>query len=247
MEKHSKAVHVTASTGMACLQFKKGHTIHSWSGYRDGHVPIANLLPEIKNSNNYSISRNWILNAEVLVIDEVGLLSAKVIEEVELICRHLKGNDKVFSGLQVIAAGSFVQLPPVPSLDDQGKYAFETDIFKKIFPHRIILRQVYRQKQYDLIQSINELCEGHPTKTTHELMQSLKRPLHDMTDAIHIFGTNFEVDFFNAMTLKSVNYPEKTFLAKDFGDTTKLRKCVVPKSLVLKQSNSGVQSGQWIG
>ena len=207
---------------MARLQFKNGHTIHSWSGYGDGHVPIANLLPEIKHSNSYTTTRNWIMNAEVLIINEIGLLSAKVIEEVELICRHLKGNDKIFGGLQVIAAGSFVQLPPVPSLHDNAKYAFESNIFTKIFPHRIMLHQVHRQNQHDLVQSINELCEGKPSKKTHDLMQSLKRPLQHTLDALYIFGTNFEVDFFNAMTLKSVPYPEMTFLAKDYGDVTKL-------------------------
>ena len=176
------------------------------------------------------------MNAEVLIIDEIGLLSAKVIEEVELICRHLKGNDKIFGGLQVIAAGSFVQLPPVPSLHDNAKYAFESNIFMKIFPHRIMLHQVHRQNQHDLVQSINELCEDKPSKKTHDLMQSLKRPLQHTLDALYIFRTNFEVDFFNAMTLKSVPYPEMTFLAKDYGDVTKLRKCVVPKTLVLKLS-----------
>ena len=71
MERQSKRVHVTVSTGMARLQFKNGHTIHSWSGYGDGHVPIANLLPEIKHSNSYTTTRNWIMNAEVLIIDEL--------------------------------------------------------------------------------------------------------------------------------------------------------------------------------
>ena len=93
-------MHVTASTGMSRLQFKEAHTIHSWSGYGDGHVPIDLLLPEIKISNTYLRSRNKILDAEVLVIDEIGMLSAKVIESVEKICRFIRNNDQIFGGLK---------------------------------------------------------------------------------------------------------------------------------------------------
>ena len=39
-----KNVHVTATTGMAGLQFVNAKTIHSWSGYGDGHKDINHLV-----------------------------------------------------------------------------------------------------------------------------------------------------------------------------------------------------------
>ena len=219
---------------MSRLQFKEGHTIHSWSGYGDGHIPLDILLSEIKISNNYLRSRNKILDAEVLLIDEIGMLSAKVIEHVERICRYIRNNDQIFGGLQVIAAGSFLQLPPVPSLHDQGNYAFESKMFSRIFPHKINLQAVHRQQQFDFVQSINELCDGTPSKRTHDLMISLKRPIANAVNPVYIFGTNFEVDFFNSMTLAQLPGVEHVFDAKDTGDKHTLRKCTVPKHLVLK-------------
>ena len=219
---------------MSRLQFTDGHTIHSWSGYGDGHIPIETLLPEIKISNNYMSSRNKILDAEVLIIDEIGMLSSKVIEHVEKICRYIRSTDQIFGGLQVIGAGSFVQLPPVPSLHDEGNYAFQSKMFQKIFPHKINLHTVHRQHQFDFVQSINELCDGMPSKRTHDLMISLKRPIVNSVNPVYIFGTNFEVDFFNSMTLAQLPGVEQSFDAKDTGDKHTLRKCTAPKHLLLK-------------
>ena len=77
---------------MARLQFAKGETIHHWSGYGDGHVDIQILTERILTSASYGhICRN-ILECEVLVINKIGMLSAKTLESVELICRSVKGN-----------------------------------------------------------------------------------------------------------------------------------------------------------
>ena len=150
------------------------------------------------------------------------------------ICRFIRNNDQVFGGLQVIAAGSFVQLPPVLSVHDDGKYAFQSPILQRIFPHKINLKAVHRQHQFQLVQGINELCEGIPSKTTEDLMRSLKRPIVNSVNPVYIFGTNFEVDFFNPMTLAQLPGDEHVFDAKDNGNTHAIRKCPAPKQLVLK-------------
>ena len=43
----NKQVSVTATTGMACLQYENAMTIHHWSGYGDGHVNINKLIDQI--------------------------------------------------------------------------------------------------------------------------------------------------------------------------------------------------------
>ena len=95
------------------------------------------------------------------------MLSCKTLEAVELICRSVKGNNLTFGGIQVIAAGSFFQLPPVPSLTDEGLYAFQSENFRKIFPLHFKLESVLRQTEPDLIKAINELCDGMPSKETN--------------------------------------------------------------------------------
>ena len=107
---------MTASTGMAALQFKDGMTVNHWCGLGGGHMDINKLVEQILISLAYSYVCKNIMECESLIIDEIGMISATTLEYVELICRSVKGNNLLFGGIQIIAAGSFVQLPPVPNV-----------------------------------------------------------------------------------------------------------------------------------
>ena len=127
----SKHVAITATTGMACLQYKNACTIHHWSGWSEGHMKMDVLIEMIQTSPLYDKVRNNILKADVLIIDEIGLMSCKTFEGIELICGTIRRSDVVFGGLQVIAAGSFFQLPPVPSTSDPALFAVQSHMFTK--------------------------------------------------------------------------------------------------------------------
>ena len=89
------------------------------------------------------------MKCEVLIIDEISLLSAKAFDAIEKICRSIKNNGLIFGGIQVLAAGSFVQLPPVPSVLDSVLFAFQSDMFARMFPHKINLKTVVHQDEVD--------------------------------------------------------------------------------------------------
>ena len=231
-----KYIAVTASTGIARLHFADGLTLHDWSGYGDGHMDINHLIQEMTVSAIYKEKKSEIEKCEVLIIDEIGMISAKMFSEVELICRTLRKSQSIFGGLQIIAAGSFVQLPPVPSVNDPGAYTFESPCFRTVFPHRIHLNTVHRQKDLDLVHAINELCKGHPSERTHKLMQSLKRPITVQDDTVFIFGTNYDVDFYNHMKLQEVNEPEVLFTADDVGEHINYKNSSAHKYVALKRT-----------
>ena len=162
-------MHITASTGIARLHFSGGQTLHHWSSYGDGHLNVNTLIQEVMHSTSYERSRINIKEADTLIIDEIGMISAKMFSEVELLCRTVKQNNLLFGGIQVIGCGSFYQLPPVPSSGDPGKFAFESEAFNQVFPHKIIFQSVHRQKELDFIRAINKLCEGNPSPRTDQL------------------------------------------------------------------------------
>ena len=172
---------------MARLQFANGMTIHHWSGYGDGHNDVHQLVEQILTNPSCVATKHRILECECLIIDKIGLLSAKAFDKIEFICRNVCKNDKIFGGIHVIAAGSFVQLPPVPSLFDPGKYAFESDMFTKVFPHKIHLDTVMHQDQQDLINAINELCLGEPTDYTIAMLRSLSRPITHTDQTVYFW------------------------------------------------------------
>ena len=53
LSKHKK-ITLTATTGMACLQFHKAMTIHKWSGYVDGHMNTDRLIEQIVTNPAYA-------------------------------------------------------------------------------------------------------------------------------------------------------------------------------------------------
>ena len=188
------------------------------------------------HSTSYERSRINIKEADTLIIDEIGMISAKMFSEVELLCRTVKQNNLLFGGIQVIGCGSFYQLPPVPSSGDPGKFAFESEVFNQVFPHKIIFQSVHRQKELDFIRAINELCEGNPSPRTDQLMCSLKKDLTTHFQPLYIFGTNYDVEFFNHMKLQQLQGQDILFTSEDNGDKVYFRRCGANKYLLLKKN-----------
>ena len=82
----------------------------------------------MENNESYMEARNRIRTVDVLVIDEIGMLSRTVFDMLESVSRKVRNRDTVFGGLQVIVAGSFKQLPPIPNpwQGDTGEFCFES-------------------------------------------------------------------------------------------------------------------------
>ncbi|VDI68615.1 Hypothetical predicted protein [Mytilus galloprovincialis] len=130
---------------MASLQIGHGATtLHHWAGILDGRHTYEKLAELFDNDDQFSNAKKRIEEADTLIIDEISMLSLKVFEMVEFVCRHVKKNTKIFGGIQVIGCGDFKQLPPVPNrrYDDHGAYCFESDKFNLSFPHHINLIEV---------------------------------------------------------------------------------------------------------
>ena len=199
-------------------------------------MEVNHLVQQIMVSGLFAETKKILTDCEVLIIDEIGLISSKMFTEVEFLVRAVRENNHPFGGVHVIAAGSFVQLPPVPSHNDKGEYAFQAEHFNKVFPHRVHLNAVVRQKEVDLIAAINELCEGNPSTNTHRLMSSLMRPIATARDALHIFGTNYNVEFFNHMNLEELLGEEFMYTAQDIGNPKWFRRTGAPKHLLFKEN-----------
>jgi len=54
---------------------------------------------------------------KVLIIDEISMLPARALGLVDSVCRHIRGQQAPFGGLQVVLVGDFFQLPPVVRRD----------------------------------------------------------------------------------------------------------------------------------
>ena len=179
-------------------------TVHSWAGLMDGRYSQEDLYGAI-HTDKFTEIRKKITETEVLILDEISMISSRTFDQLEYVTRLIRNPQKIFGGLQVILAGSFKQLPPIPArrYGDQGDFAFQSEVFEKIIVHHVHLKDVVRQTEKDLIIAVNELCSGNPSDTTHELIENLSRPIINEDDEAptYLYSTNFDVEFHNQMCL----------------------------------------------
>ncbi|CAG2255010.1 PIF1 [Mytilus edulis] len=152
------------------------------------------------HDDRFAAAKLGIEQTECLMIDEISMLSRKILELLE----------------SVIVCGDFKQLPPVPN-QRLGCYCLESDVFKNAFVHHINLTKVIRQNEADLIKAVHELCDCSPSEETDALLKSLDRPLPDNTKMTSLYWTNFDVNFINHEKLVDLAGEECVFKAKDEG------------------------------
>lgn len=119
IKEKNRNVHITASTGMASTCYKEFGctTLHKWCRIKTTTAFISDedTVESIVQNGDYQ----HILTTDMLVIDEISMISARTFDTVEYICRKIRKNVKYFGGLQVLVIGSFTQLPPVPNTKKQ--------------------------------------------------------------------------------------------------------------------------------
>lgn len=130
----NKTVSLTCTTriaGKSLLPRLQASTIHSFAGIKDGRRSLSQLLDRI--DGNPEAKDRWRRN-DILVIDEVCMLSEKIFNSTEYISRKVRQETRPFGGMQVIASGDSFQLPPVPRYDNEGKFAFQIKLWGVVFP-----------------------------------------------------------------------------------------------------------------
>lgn len=164
----SDKIAFTAPTGVAACNIR-GMTIHSWAGIGLAKDPLHILVGRVHS--NRDASKRW-KETEILVIDEVSMLSSDILEALSEIGKRIRNNPKPFGGLQVILCGDFFQLPPV-GLSNKVKFCFESEIWNELFDHEngmIVLDKVFRQKDNEFVRLLNELRRGEVSSTTNSII-----------------------------------------------------------------------------
>lgn len=160
---------VTAMTGCAALLLDcKAKTIHSW-----GNIGLGNEEPDkiVERITKYRKKLVW-LKTNVLVIDEVSMLSDELFELLNKVAQMIRKNNAPFGNIQLIFSGDFHQLPPI-----QKKFCFESPLWNEVFPNQIMFKQNFRQKDDTTYQTIlSEIREGCISeKSKEELKKCIQK------------------------------------------------------------------------
>lgn len=172
---HKKAV-ITAPTGIAAIN-AAGVTIHSLF-----QLPFGTYLPKQPAAEAFnqqyntprSIVRHLQMNTtkrrifqdlELLIIDEVSMLRADLLDAIDMVLRYIRKNNASFGGVQVLFIGDLHQLPPVVKNNEwqllaefyNSAYFFDAHALQQNPPVYIELEKIYRQADSVFINLLNNL------------------------------------------------------------------------------------------
>lgn len=194
-------VQVCALTGCAALLLKCGaKTLHSWAGIGLATQPLNEI--EFKVMNNRNTVKKW-QKTDVLIIDEVSMLSQKLFELLDDLGRRTrKQYDLPFGGLQLVLSGDFYQLPPVNKSNSEdplsGNFCFESPQWAATMTKVIQLKKIFRQADPEYASILNDLRVGRlKRKGLNILKEQIGKPVPDLFRPTKLFSRRREVDILN--------------------------------------------------
>ncbi len=231
-------VAITASTGIAATHIN-GQTIHSWSGMGIREIMEEKDLERIAKKKPL---REKIEKTQVLIIDEVSMLSAQNLHCIDQILRYIKINQQPFGGIQVIFSGDFFQLPPVSKerIPSWKRLAFMAPVWIELNLRICYLTEQFRSGDDKLINVLNDIRSGEVSDSSQNL---LWEKLEDSQEKegeglIQLFTHNADVDLVNEESLSQIEGQIEYFYASAEGNANlvdSLRKSVLaPDCLKLK-------------
>ena len=249
----NRSLKVCATTGVAALNLRDKlsslfgqhvdtSTVYRWSGI--GLGPSSSQTFE--SYYDYMVKRGFahhgtcarIRSTAVVIIDEVSMLPGRTLDFIDYVCQKVRDDPRPFGGIQVIAVGDFLQLPPV-SKTNVYDWAFMSDTWAALAFSNITLRQVHRQDNLEFVAILNMFREGTITAAGAAILKK-RVALFPKDSILRLFTHNTQVDKWNAYQLGAIDAQEHTFFAEGAGPPAEVeflqKNLTTPAELKLKKS-----------
>ncbi|NJL13863.1 MAG: AAA family ATPase [Microscillaceae bacterium] len=236
-----KSVAIAAPTGIAAIN-AGGVSLHSLL-----QLPIGNFIPEERpqratheNRRFYTPKsllaeqkmgkekRRLLQSLELLVIDEVSMLRADLLDGADAVLRHARQNyHQPFGGLQILFIGDLSQLPPIVRPEEwevlsqyyPSLYFFSARALQSQSPIFVELDKIYRQSDPVFIALLNRLRDKQLIKADIDrLNQHYQAGASSLPGYIHITTHNHKADALNAEAFARLKSPVFCFEADISGD-----------------------------
>ena len=229
----SKRFVVLAPTGVAAIN-AGGSTIHSFF-----QLPLCPYLPDVKELvTEYQMPEKYrslrkervkiIRTLDLLIIDEISMVRADLLDAVDMTLRRYRRNDKPFGGVQLLMIGDAQQLSPVVRENERefmaqvyaSPYFFHSKALQKLDYVTIELQKVHRQKDEEFLNILNSIREN---KISNETLAALNSRVHaypdtGREDVIRLTTHNAQADAVNSRKLEALEEEAVQFAAEINGD-----------------------------
>ena len=226
---------VVAPTGIAAIN-AGGVTIHSMFG-----LPLRPFLPTLERvdsnlGNNivdlvqhfrYRKDKKKLLREiEIIIIDEVSMLRADVLDMMDFALRTVRRNQQKFGGVQMLFIGDLQQLPPVVRDENILKMYYNSPFFfdslalKETPLITVELTKVYRQTDEKFLKILNAIREGNPYEIDFDELNKRYDPQFEPKDEAYVYLTshNRMADDINQKKIKELPGKSRLYHAKVHGE-----------------------------
>lgn len=257
-EQTSKNTVIVAPTGVAAIN-AGGVTMHSFfqlpmgafipgrtTGFSTGPSAGTDLNTLLRNLRFNREKKQLLEELELLIIDEVSMLRADMLDAIDGILRHFRHNlTQPFGGVQVLYIGDMYQLPPVVSNDEwsfmqqyyKSMFFFDALVMQEARPLSIELDRIYRQSDPVFIELLNNIRNNTANEDDLRLLNKHYDPYFfpEPNDGYIILTShNYKADKINQQRLSSLQSEAQQFegaLTGEFNENA----LPVDKMLTLKE------------
>ena len=223
-ETTKKQIVVLAPTGVAALNVQ-GQTLHSFFRFKTDITP-----DKVKKLSEKSPYRNIYLKLEAIVIDEVSMVRADLLDCIDRFMRfNGRQSDRPFGGAQMILIGDLYQLPPVVTSKEReifsthypSPYFFDAAAFKNFSMNYIELEKIYRQSDANFIRLLNSIRNNSATEEDLEAINERFRPDFEPSRDeffIYLTTTNLQAQEINNTQLEKITGKVYSYPGEKRGD-----------------------------
>ncbi len=226
---------VVAPTGIAAIN-AGGVTIHSMFGLplrtflpttERIYTDTANNIADLMHHFRYRKDKLKLLREiEIIIIDEVSMLRADVLDMMDFSLRHVRRNQQKFGGVQMLFIGDLYQLPPVVRDEHilkqyyNSPFFFDSYALKELPLITLELTTVYRQKDEKFLEILNEIRDGEIRDIDFETLNARYIPDFEPKDEAYVYLTshNRMADEINHKKLAALPGKAHFYKAEIIGD-----------------------------
>lgn len=177
-ESSLKRIAITAPTGVAAIN-AGGVTLHSFFQLNFGpYIPGSNIRDKVFSFRKEKL--NIIRGLDLLVIDEISMVRADLLDYVDAVLRQVRRTEEPFGGLQLLMIGDLQQLAPVVKDDEWinlSKFYDSPFFFSSLALQRtdyacVELKTIYRQQDPDFVEILNTIRENKINPNVMEKLNS---------------------------------------------------------------------------
>lgn len=221
-----KRMVVVAPTGVAAIN-AKGVTIHSFF-----QMPFGPILPNDNLNTSSGFNRkfsktkiNIIKSLDLLVIDEISMVRADLLDGIDKTLRRFKNRNLVFGGVQLLMIGDLQQLSPVVKEHEwrllspfyKNAFFFSSQAYQSCNAITIELKHIYRQENPIFIDILNEVRNNKLSQASADELNKRYQPSfvpNEDDGYISLTTHNHKANQINKLELEKLKGKSRTYNAK---------------------------------